>query len=74
MNKMVGIISDVLKHTSVLFFHGTVKLCFYRNKLLHIYSNATSLNVWESRQVCCLVSVFFILVTMTLEACNMENI
>jgi hypothetical protein len=26
MNKKIGMTSDVIKHTSVLFFHGAVKL------------------------------------------------
>jgi hypothetical protein len=71
---MIGITSDVLKHTSILFFQGTVNFRFYRRKLPRFYNNY-SFNAWVLlKKFCSLVFVFFILVIMTPEFCNTKNI
>jgi hypothetical protein len=41
MNKMVAITSDVLKHTSVFFFQGTVNFRFFSSKLFRFYNNSS---------------------------------
>jgi len=38
---MVAITSDVLKHTSIFFFQGTVNFRFYSSKLLRFYNNSS---------------------------------
>ena len=38
---MVAAISDVLKHTSISFFKGTVNFRFDSSKLLRFYNNSS---------------------------------
>ena len=38
---MVAITSDVLKHTTIFFFQGTVNFRFDSNKLLQFYNNSS---------------------------------
>jgi hypothetical protein len=57
MNQMVVIASDVLKHTSVFFFQGTVNFRFYR-KIYSIYNNSS----WIPYRYSYLEIAFFVLV------------
>ena len=45
--KMLAIISDILKHTSVFFFQDSVNFRFYSSKLLRFYNNSSLMCVYS---------------------------